>query len=164
MKPSWTNSVRIAAIALFSLPWTLSSFAQDALPSWNDTAPRKAIVAFVERVTKQGSPDFVPPAERIATFDNDGTLWAEQPIYFQLAFALDRVKVLAPLHPEWSEKEPFASLLKGDLKSALAGGEAAIFEIVTVTHSGMTTEEFDKIVRNWIATAKHPKTGKLYSE
>jgi len=121
-------------------------------------------MAFVERVTKQGSPDFVPAAERIATFDNDGTLWAEQPIYFQLAFALDRVKALAPQHPEWKDKEPFASLFKGDLKGALAGGEAAIFQIVTVTHSGMTTEEFEKIVRDWIATAKHPKTGKPYTE
>ena len=136
----------------------------DPLPSWNDTATKKAIVTFVERVTKQGSPDLVPPAERIATFDNDGTLWAEQPIYFQLAFALDRVKALAPMHPEWKDKEPFASLLKGDLKGALAGGEAAIFEIVTVTHSGMTTDEFEKIVRDWITTAKHPVTGRLYSE
>jgi phosphoserine phosphatase len=115
-------------------------------------------------VTQQGSPDFVPAAERIATFDNDGTLWAEQPIYFQLAFALDRVKVLAPQHPEWATMEPFASLLKGDLKGALAGGEAAIFQIVTVTHSGMTTDEFEQIVREWVATARHPKTGKLYTE
>jgi phosphoglycolate phosphatase-like HAD superfamily hydrolase len=115
-------------------------------------------------VTRQGSPDFVPVAERIATFDNDGTLWAEQPIYFQLSFALDRVKALAPQHPEWKYTEPFASLLAGDLKGALGGGEAAIFQIVTVTHSGMTTEEFGKIVSDWIATAKHPKTGRLYSE
>jgi hypothetical protein len=136
----------------------------DPLPSWNDTATKKAIVTFVERVTKQGSPDLVPPAERIATFDNDGTLWAEQPIYFQLAFALDRVKELAPMHPEWKDREPFALLLRGDLKGALAGGEAAIFEIVTVTHSGMTTDEFEKIVRDWITTAKHPVTGRLYSE
>jgi phosphoglycolate phosphatase-like HAD superfamily hydrolase len=136
----------------------------DPLPSWNDTATKKAIVTFVERVTKQGSPDLVPPAERIATFDNDGTLWAEQPIYFQLAFALDRVKALAPMHPEWKDREPFALLLRGDLKGALAGGEAAIFEIVTVTHSGMTTDEFEKIVRDWITTAKHPVTGRLYSE
>jgi phosphoglycolate phosphatase-like HAD superfamily hydrolase len=143
---------------------TGSTSVTDTLPSWNDTAAKKNIVTFVERVTKQGSPDFVPPAERIATFDNDGTLWAEQPIYVQLVFALDRVKVLAPQHPEWKDKEPFASLLKGDLKGALAGGEAAIFEIVTVTHSGMTTEEFDKIVSDWIATAKHPKTGKLYTD
>jgi phosphoglycolate phosphatase-like HAD superfamily hydrolase len=136
----------------------------DPLPSWNDTATKKAIVTFVERVTKQGSPDLVPPAERIATFDNDGTLWAEQPIYFQLAFALDRVKELAPMHPEWKDREPFALLLRGDLKGSLAGGEAAIFEIVTVTHSGMTTDEFEKIVRDWITTAKHPVTGRLYSE
>jgi hypothetical protein len=142
----------------------LADLAGDPLPSWNDTASKKAIITFVERVTKQGSPDFVPPEERIATFDNDGTLWAERPMYFQLAFALDRVKALAPLHPEWKDKEPFASLLRGDVKGALSGGEPDIFEIVTVTHSGMTTGEFDKIVRDWIATAKHPTTGRLYTE
>src|SRR6266566_3510119 len=136
----------------------------DPLPSWNDTAPKKAIKSFVQHVTTEGSADFVPVYDRIATFDNDGTLWAEQPIYFQVAFALDRVNVLAPLHPEWKDKEPFASLLKGDLKGALAGGEPAIFEIVTVTHSGMTTTEFDQIVLNWIASAKHPVTGRLYTE
>src|SRR5712672_2418052 len=160
---------RRAMFAFAALPMLLpvSLLAQtavtDPLPSWNDTATKKAIATFVERVTKQGSPDFVPPTERVATFDNDGTLWAEQPIYFQLAFALERVKVLAPLHPKWKDKEPFASLLKGDLKGALAGGEAAIFEIVTLTHSGMTTVEFDQIVREWIATAKHPVTGRLYT-
>jgi phosphoglycolate phosphatase-like HAD superfamily hydrolase len=142
----------------------MADVTSDPLPSWNDAASKKAIITFVERVTKQSSPDLVPEAERIATFDNDGTLWAEQPIYFQLAFALDRVKILAEQHPEWKDKEPFASLLKGDLKGALAGGEGAIFQIVTVTHSGMTTEEFEKIARDWIATAKHPKTGKLYAE
>jgi phosphoglycolate phosphatase-like HAD superfamily hydrolase len=109
-------------------------------------------------------PDFVPPAERIATFDNDGTLWAEQPVYFQLLFALDRVKALAPQHPEWKEKEPFASLLKGDLESALAGGERSILEIIMATHAGMTTEEFEKIVKDWIATAKHPTTKRPYTE
>src|SRR3954463_2511686 len=134
---------------------TAQSTTSDPLPSWNDTASKKAIVTFVERVTKQGSPEFVPEADRIATFDNDGTLWAEQPMYFQLAFALDRVKALAPLHPEWKDKEPFGSLLRGDLKGALAGGEAAIFEIVTVTHSGMTTVEFEQIVQDWISTARH---------
>jgi phosphoglycolate phosphatase-like HAD superfamily hydrolase len=164
MKPYWINLARTAAVALAAIAWIAPALAQDALPSWNDTGPKKAIVTFVERVTKQGSPDFVPEAARIATFDNDGTLWAEQPMYFQLAFALDRVKALAPMHPEWNDKEPFASLLKGDLKGALAGGEKAIFEIVTVTHSGMTTVEFDQIVRDWIATAKHPVTGKLYTE
>jgi hypothetical protein len=164
MKPHWTNLARVAAVALAAIAWTAPSLAQDELPSWNDTGPKKAIVTFVDSVTKQGSLDFVPEAERIATFDNDGTLWAEQPMYFQLAFALDRVKALAPMHPEWKDKEPFASLLKGDLKGALAGGEPAIFEIITVTHSGMTTVEFDQIVRDWIATAKHPATGKLYTE
>src|SRR5438874_5909634 len=138
--------------------------AQDALPSWNDTAPKKAIIAFVEKVTKEGSLDFIPPNERIATFDNDGTLWAEQPLYFQFLFAIDRVKGLAPQHPEWKTREPFASLLKGDMKTALTGGEHAFLEIVAATHSGMTTEEFDRIVKEWLATAKHPKTGRLYTE
>jgi phosphoserine phosphatase len=142
----------------------MAAHAADPLPSWNDTSPKKAVIAFVERVTKEGSPDFVPRPERIATFDNDGTLWAEQPLYFQLAFALDRVKALAPDHPEWREREPFASLLRGDVKGALAGGERAMLEIVTATHAGMTTEEFAKTVGDWIATAKHPKTGKHYTE
>jgi phosphoglycolate phosphatase-like HAD superfamily hydrolase len=164
MKTSWINWARSAAFALIATAWVAPGLAQEPLPSWNDTAPKKAIVAFVERVTKQGSPDFVPAAERIATFDNDGTLWAEQPIYFQLAFAFDRVKILAPQHPEWTTTEPFASLLKGDLKGALAGGEPAIFQIVTVTHSGMTTDEFERIARDWIASAKHPTTGRLYTE
>ncbi len=139
-------------------------FAQDPLPSWNDTAPKKAIVAFVEKVTKEGSPDFVPVTERIATFDNDGTLWSEQPMYFQLAFTLDRVKALAPKHPEWKTKGPFASLLKGDVKAAVASGEQGLMEMLAATHTGMTTEEFSKIVTDWISTAKHPKTGKLYTE
>ena len=121
-------------------------------------------MGFVERVTRNGSPDFVPPAERIATFDNDGTLWAEQPLYFQLLFAIDRVKALAPQHPEWKDKEPFASLLKGDIKAALAGGEHAILEIVMATHAGMTTDEFETIVKDWVATAKHPATGRPYTE
>jgi hypothetical protein len=136
----------------------------DVLPSWNDTATKNAIVTFVDRVTKQGSPDFVSEPERIATFDNDGTLWAEQPIYVQVQFALDRVKELAPKHPEWKTKEPFASLLRGDVKGALAGGERAIVPIVVATHSGMTSDEFNQIVRDWIATAKHPVTKRLYTE
>lgn len=138
--------------------------AADPLPSWNDNAPKKAILTFVEKVTEQDSPTFVPPPERIAVFDNDGTLWAEQPMYFQLFFALDRVKTLSPKHPEWKTQEPFASLLKGDVKKALAGGEKAILEIVMATHTGMTTTAFEKIVGDWMATAKHPKTGKLYTD
>jgi phosphoserine phosphatase len=136
----------------------------DPLPSWNNGKAKESIIEFVVKVTKKDSPDFVPPNERIATFDNDGTLWAEQPMYFQLLFALDRVKALAPQHPEWKEKEPFASLLKGDVKGALAGGEDAMLDIVMTTHAGMTTEEFEKLVKDWIAIAKHPKTARPYTQ
>ena len=149
------STFALLAIALAGLT---TAKAQDPLPSWNDGKTKQSIVTFVEKVTKEGSVDFVPPNERIATFDNDGTLWCEQPIYFQIMFALDRVKALAPQHPEWKTKEPFTSLLKGDLKGALVGGEKALMEIVAVTHSGMTTEEFEKLVKDWIATAKHPVT------
>jgi hypothetical protein len=143
----------------------IPAYAQtDPLPSWNDGPSRKAIVSFVEEVTREGSPNFVPPAERIAVFDNDGTLWAEQPMYFQFLFALDRVKALAARHPEWKTKEPFASLLKGDVKHVLAGGDKGIEKLVVATHAGVTTEEFDGIVKDWIATARHPKTGRPYTE
>jgi phosphoglycolate phosphatase-like HAD superfamily hydrolase len=148
-------------IAMAAPPFAL---AADPLPSWNDGAAKKAVIDFVAKVTKEGGPDFVPPAERIATFDNDGTLWAEQPLYVQFLFAIDRVKALAPAHPEWKEKEPFASVLKGDVKGALSGGEHAIVEIVAATHSGMTGEEFDGIVKSWLAAARHPTTKKLYTE
>jgi phosphoglycolate phosphatase-like HAD superfamily hydrolase len=141
-----------------------SAEAQDPLPSWKDTGPKKAIIAFVEKVTKEGAPDFVPVAERIATFDNDGTLWAEQPMYFQAFFAFDRVKAMAPEHPEWKKKEPFASLLKGDMKGLEASGEKGIAELLMATHTGMTTEEFTQTVLAWMATAKHPKTGRPYTE
>jgi phosphoglycolate phosphatase-like HAD superfamily hydrolase len=161
-------ALRIARIALggssLCLVAATAARAGDPLPSWNDTAAKKAVIEFVTRVTAEGSPDFVPAAERIAVFDNDGTLWSEQPMYFQLAFALDRVKALAPQHPEWKEEEPFASLLKGDLATALAGGEPAAVRIAMATHAGMTTDEFAKTVGDWIATAKHPKTGRLFIE
>jgi phosphoglycolate phosphatase-like HAD superfamily hydrolase len=138
--------------------------AADALPSWNEGKAKQAIIDFVEKVTTTGSKNFVPPSERIATFDNDGTLWAEQPMYFQFYFALDRVKALAPKHPEWQTKEPFASLLKGDAKTALAGGDRALLDIIEATHAGMTTDEFDKIVDAWITTARHPETKRLYTD
>ena len=141
-----------------------AAFAADPLPSWNDGPAKQSIINFVTKVTKAGSPDFVPEPERIATFDNDGTLWSEQPMYFQLLFAVDRVKALAPQHPEWQTQEPFASLLKGDLKGVMAGGEKALLEIVMATHADMTTEEFEKIVKDWLTTARHPKTGKPYTE
>jgi hypothetical protein len=137
-----------------------NAFAADPLPSWNDTPSKKAIVDFVAQVDAAG----IPPAERIAVFDNDGTLWSEQPMYFQAFFIFDRIKALAPQHPEWKDKEPFASVLKGDVKSALAGGEKALIEMAMATHAGMTTDEFEKIVSDWVASAKHPKTGKLYTE
>ena len=159
---------KMLCVALaFGISLIVPSVAQsqtDPLPSWNDTAPKQAIIAFVEKVTKQGSSDFVPPAERIATFDNDGCLWAEQPMYFQAFFIFDRIKALAPQHPQWKDKEPFASVLKGDVKAALSGGEKALLEMAMATHAGMTTEEFEKIVTEWLATAKHPKTGKPYTE
>ena len=158
------NHCRFLLALVLVMAISAAAHAADQLPSWNEGQAKQSVVAFVEHVTTQGSQDFVPVAERIAVFDNDGTLWAEQPIYFQLAFALDRVKALAPQHPEWKGKEPFASLLKGDLKAALAGGEPAILEIVMATHAGMTTGEFEETVRDWIVTAKHPKTGRLYSE
>lgn len=154
----------IIAAALVSTLALTSIHAADPLPSWNDGKAKQSITAFVEKVTKEGSADFVPPAERIATFDNDGCLWAEQPMYFQFFFALDRIKILAPQHPEWKDKEPFASLLKGDMKAALAGGEASLVQIVMATHAGLTTEEFEKAVTDWMATAKHPKTGRPFTE
>jgi phosphoserine phosphatase len=148
----------LACVVLFAI--AASARAQDPLASWNDGASKRALVDFVARVTKEGGKDYVPPAQRIATFDNDGTLWAEQPMYFQLLFALDRVKALAPQRPEWKDKEPFASLLKGDVKAALAGGEHGLLEIVMASHSGMSPEEFDRIVADWLKTAKHPKSGR----
>ncbi len=135
MKAIPTQNLVGASLACVLALATTLAHATDALPSWNDGKAKQSIVDFVAKVTKEGSSDFVPVPKRIATFDNDGTLWAEQPLYFQLAFALDRVKALAPQHPEWKEKEPFASLLKGDLKAALAGGEPAIFQIVMATHA-----------------------------
>ena len=136
----------------------------DPLPSWNEGATKQSIIDFVAKTTKEGSTDFIPVADRIACFDNDGNLWSEQPMYFQLAFAIDRIKAMAPDHPEWKEKQPFKALLEGDLKTALAGGEHAILKIVMTTHAGMTTEAFNETVKDWINTTKHPKTGKPYNE
>ena len=138
--------------------------AADSLASWNDGKAKQSIMEFVSKITKKGAPEFIPPAERIAVFDNDGTLWAEQPMYFQLFFAIDRVKALAPQQPDWATKEPFASILGGDVKAAFAGGEKAIAELVMATHAGMTTSEFERIVKDWIDTAKHPTTNRLYTE
>jgi len=163
MKPKSEHVLVVCMVVALAFAATVAG-AADPLPAWNDGQAKQAILDFVAKVTKKGAPDFVPPAARIATFDNDGTLWAEQPMYVQLLFALDRVKALAPQRPEWKEKEPFAALLKGDVKAALAGGERALLEIVMATHAGMTTDEFAAVVREWIATARHPKTGKRYTE
>jgi phosphoglycolate phosphatase-like HAD superfamily hydrolase len=165
-----TASFGLLALVCCNTPSPAVSTAQPAaatarvLASWNDGPSRQSIVDFVTKVTKEGSPDFVPAAERIAVFDNDGTLWAEQPLYFQVLFALDRVKALAPQHPEWKTTEPFASVLKGDLHGAMAGGERALFAILATTVTGLTTDEYERSVKDWIASAKHPTTGRLFSE
>jgi phosphoglycolate phosphatase-like HAD superfamily hydrolase len=157
-------SVELAlAVAMLALP-AVATAQTDPLPSWNDGPAKQAIVKFVVDVTATGGAGFVPPAERIATFDNDGTLWSEQPIYFQLAYGLDQVKAQAPKHPAWKTQEPFKSLLAGDVKAALAGGQKALGEILAVSHAGMTTDEFAKSVGEWAATAKHPRFGRLYTE
>ena len=136
----------------------------DPLASWNDGTTKKSILDFVARVTEAGGKDFVAPEERIATFDNDGTLWSERPYPFQVAFALDRVKALAPQHPEWQDKEPFRSVLAADLKGMLSGGYHGLIAMVAATHSGMTTDEFEAEVRQWVATTRHPTTDKLFTE
>jgi phosphoserine phosphatase len=139
------------------------ALAADPLPSWNDGLARQAIIAFVEKVTKESSPDFVPVPERVATFDNDGTLWSELPMYFQAFYIFDQIKKMAPQHPAWREREPFASVLKGDMQTAIAGGEKALVEMMAATHSGMTTEEFEESVTAWLANAKHPVSGKPFT-
>lgn len=152
------------ALALFSA-WTSIAAAQtDPLPSWNDGTVKQAIIAFVTDVTREGSADFIPEPERIATFDNDGTLWVEQPIYVQFAFALDRVKALAPQHPEWTGKQPFKAVLEGDMAAVAAAGEHGAVEIVAATHAGMTPDEFKQVAKEWLATAKHPRFGRRYDE
>ena len=161
------------AVLAFSLPVVAASVlgvsrqaqAQtDPLPSWNDGAAKQAITGFVARVTQEGGPGFVKPAERIAVFDNDGTLWCEHPMYVQLAFAFDRVKALAPLHPEWKDTQPFKAVLEGDMKAIAESGERAVVELVMATHAGMTVEEFDKIVEDWLAVARHPRFNRLYTQ
>ncbi len=142
-----------------------SALAQtDPLPSWNDTAPKKAIVAFVDKVTAENTPDFVPESERIAVFDNDGTLWVEHPMYTQLAFALDRVKTLAPENPEWKDQQPFKAVLEGDMQALAASGEKGLVDIITTTHAGMTVDEFQTIVTDWLEKARHPRFDRPYTQ
>ncbi|MBY3558606.1 HAD family hydrolase [Rhizobium laguerreae] len=161
IKSARGGTLAVAAALLF----VASAYAQsDPLPSWNDTASKAAIVSFVEKVTGQGSPDFIPEPERIAVFDNDGTLWVEHPIYTQLAFALDRVKLLAPQHPEWKETQPFKAVLEGDMKALAASGEKGLVELIMTTHAGMTSSDFQKIVTDWLASARDPKFKRPYTE
>jgi len=150
------------ALAAALVPWAQAQ--SDPLPSWNDGAAKARILEFVRAVTVAGTPTFVPPAERIAVFDNDGTLWSEQPAYFQLLFALDRVKALASNHPEWKTKQPFKAALEGDMKALAASGEHGLLELVMATHAGNTTQEFESIVKNWLATARHPRFKRPYTE
>ena len=159
------RTLLIAAAAVVAAP---AAFAQDrgqgdALPSWSG-APRTSILGFVQKVTASGSPDFVPVADRIAVFDNDGTLWSEQPTYFQAAFAFDRVKALAPQHPEWKDREPFKFVLAGDMQGLAATGEKGLLEIVAATHAGLTTEEFTRAVDEWVRTARHPRFNRPYTD
>ena len=153
------------ALALGGCAGTGEQIAEaEPLPSWNDGVAKQTIVGFVDRVTAEGSPDFVPVEQRIATFDNDGTLWAEQPIYFQFAFAIDRVKAQAPEHPEWRHTQPFEAVLEGDMNALAGMGEKGFLEIIAATHAGMTTEEFSAIAAEWLATARHPRFDRLYTE
>lgn len=150
-----------ATIPLYTPP---SLARDDPLPSWNDGPTKKSIIKFVAQVTSEGSPDFVPAPQRISTFDNDGTLWCEQPMYVQLAFALDRVKALSDQHPEWKEKQPFKAVLENDIKALANSGEKGVVQLAMATHAGMSTEEFEKIASDWIKTARHPKFNRPYTE
>jgi phosphoglycolate phosphatase-like HAD superfamily hydrolase len=136
----------------------------DPLPSWNEGTTKKKIIDFVTKTTKEGSEDFIPVTDRIACFDNDGTLWSEQPLYFQFFFAIEQINAMAPQHPEWKDNQPFKAILEGDMKTVMGGGEKALLQILKVSHADMTTEAFSASVKNWIKTAKHPKTGKLYKD
>ena len=165
MRPSYQYFSLLAVMLFFS-----NSFAQNTtlqaemLPSWNKSDARQAIIQFVEKVTLEDGPDYVSPDERIAVFDNDGTLWSEQPVYFQLQFAIDRVHQLAPEHPEWKTQQPFKSVLDNDMEAVMVSGEKGLLEIVMATHAGMTTVEFEQVVSDWLAKNKHPRFNKPYTE
>ena len=138
--------------------------ASDVLPSWNDTASKRSIVEFVQQVTTPDSKSFVLPKDRIAVFDNDGTLWSEQPVYVQIAFLVDRIKAMAPQHPEWSATQPFKAVLEDDMDALLHSGAEGLLQLVAATHAGMTSEEYQQVVRDWLATAEHPRTNRPYTE
>ena len=154
----------LGLLAFLCAPFVARAQAADPLPSWNDGKAKQSIIQFVEDVTREGSPDFLPKAQRIAAFDNDGTLWVEQPMYVQMVFALDRLRELLPMHPEWREQQPFKAALDGDVKTLLKDGYRSVEEIIGVTHAGMTPEEFEQIVKSWLATAQHPRFHRPYTE
>jgi len=151
----------VTGILLF---FTIHAFAQGLLPSWNEGPSKQAVLNFIETTTTEGSPQFVPLTERIAVFDNDGTLWSEQPIYVQIAFTFDRIKALAPKHPEWKMRQPFKAVLEDDLQGVLATGQKGLFELIAATHAGVDTETFRGIVEHWLKSVRHPKTGRPYTE
>jgi phosphoglycolate phosphatase-like HAD superfamily hydrolase len=154
----------VVALAAIFVVSAAAAAETEPLPSWNDGPTKQAIVGFVKKVTEEGGPDYVRPEDRIATFDNDGNLWAEKPVYFQLLFAIDRVKQLAPEHPEWKDKQPFKAAIEGDMKTLAASGEKGIAELVMASHAGMTPAEFQKIVSGWLATAEHPRFKRHYTD
>ncbi len=164
MTPSRIIRASFFALLVLTAAAGHGAAAADALPSWNDGPAKTAIIDFVGRVTQDGGPQFVPIGERIATFDNDGTLWCEQPMYVQAAFVFDRLRALAPTHPDWKTKEPFRSVLAGDLKEIIKSGEKGIVDLVMATHAGMTPDEFEAIVSQWLQTARHPRFHKPYTE
>jgi phosphoglycolate phosphatase-like HAD superfamily hydrolase len=151
------------ALTLIILSSVTASQSQDPLPSWNDGPNKQAIIEFVTKTTDQNQATFIPPTRRIATFDNDGTLWSEQPLYFQAIYIFDRIRELAPEHPEWQQNEPYASVLNGDSKSALAGGKQALLEMLMGTHAAVTASEFSESVADWLAAARHPDSGQPYT-
>jgi len=158
------TTILLLGSALYGAGSKSARAQSDPLPSWSEGAAKKAITDFVARVTTQGGVDFVPLAERTATFDNDGTLWCEQPVYFQATFALDRIKVMAPNHPEWKSQQPFKAFLSGDRKALAEQGEKGLLTLVAAAHSGMTTDAFARSVADWLATAKHPRFNRPYNE
>ena len=158
------HSVPVIALLAATFFGGCAATQSDPLPAWNDGSAKSAITDFVQRITTEGTPDFIPPAERIAVFDNDGTLWSEQPAYFQLLFAIDRVKQLAPQHPEWHTTQPFKAVLDGDMHALAESGEKGLLELVMATHAGMTTDEFADVVRDWITASRHPSTHRPYTE
>jgi phosphoglycolate phosphatase-like HAD superfamily hydrolase len=154
----------IGMFSLMGVGMLAGTVFADPLPSWNEGPAKQAVMEFVRTVTDRSSPQYVPPEQRIATFDNDGTLWCEQPMYFQGFFAFDRVKALAPKHPEWKERQPFKAVLENDTKALAAAGEKGLVEIMMTTHAGMTTGEFESIVEEWLATARHARFNRPFTD